>query len=79
MKMLKNFCKILEKVSNCKEFENDNDDEYNEEGNLYGDFYINGECLILDIVVNNLGKIIQEYFVNDDDGFKKEYEVFGIY
>lgn len=79
MKMLENFCKILEKVSNCKEFENDNDDEYNEEGNLYGDFYINGECLILDIVVNNLGKIIQEYFVNDDDGFKKEYEVFGIY
>lgn len=79
MKMLENFCKILEKVSNCKEFENDNDDENNEEGNLYGDFYINGECLILDIVVNNLGKIIQEYFVNDDDGFKKEYEVFGIY
>lgn len=79
MKMLENFCKILEKVSNCKEFENDNDDEYNEEGNLYGDFYINGECLILDIVVDNLGEIIQEYFVNDDDGFKKEYEVCGIY
>lgn len=34
MKMLENFCKILEKVSNCKEFENDNDDKNNEEGNL---------------------------------------------
>lgn len=79
MKMLENLCKVLEKVSKSKEFEDDNDDEINEEGNLYGDFYINGECLILDIVVNNLGKIIQEYFVNDDDGFKKEYEVFGVY
>uniref|UniRef100_A0A8W8NZK0 protein-tyrosine-phosphatase n=1 Tax=Magallana gigas TaxID=29159 RepID=A0A8W8NZK0_MAGGI len=64
----------IEKVSNCKEFENDNDDENNEEGNSHGDLHINGECLIPDIAVNNLGTIIQEYSDNDDDGFKKEYE-----
>lgn len=58
MKMLEIWCKVLEKESNCKEFEDDNDDENNEEGNLYEDFYINGECLILDIVVDNLGEII---------------------
>lgn len=79
MKMSENPCKISEKVSNCKEFENDNDDEYNEEGNSHGDLHINGERLIPDIAVNNLGKIIQEYSANDDDGFKKEYEVFGTY
>lgn len=79
MKMSENPCKISEKVSNCKEFENDNDDENNEEGNSHGDLHINGECLIPDIAVNNLGTIIQEYSDNDDDGFKKEYEVCGTY
>ncbi|XP_065941951.1 receptor-type tyrosine-protein phosphatase epsilon [Magallana gigas] len=82
MKMSENPCKISEKVSNCKEFENDNDDENNEEGISHGDLHINGERLIPDIAVNNLGTIIQEYSDNDDDGFKKEYETLfyeGIY
>lgn len=79
MKMSENPCKISEKVSNCKEFENDNDDKNNEEGISHGDLHINGERLIPDIAVNNLGTIIQEYSANDDDGFKKEYEVWGTY
>lgn len=79
MKMSENPCKVSEKVSKSKEFEDDNDDETNEEGNSHGDLHINGERLIPDIAVNNLGKIIQEYSANDDDGFKKEYEVFGAY
>lgn len=79
MKMSENPCKISEKVSNCKESENNSDDEYNEEGNSHGDLHINGERLIPDNAVNNLGKIIQEYSANDDDGFKKEYEVLGTY
>lgn len=47
--------------------------------NSHGDLHINGERLIPDIAVNILGKIIQEYSANDDDGFKKEYEVCGTY
>uniref|UniRef100_K1R799 Leukocyte common antigen n=1 Tax=Magallana gigas TaxID=29159 RepID=K1R799_MAGGI len=70
-------CKVSEKESNRKEFEDDNDDENNEEGNSHEDLHINGERLIPDIAVDNLGEIIQEYSANDDDGFKKEYEVFG--
>lgn len=77
MKMSEIRCKVSEKESNRKEFEDDNDDENNEEGNSHEDLHINGERLIPDIAVDNLGEIIQEYSAYDDDGFKKEYEVFG--
>lgn len=79
MEMSENPCKLSEQVSKSKEFEDDNDDENNEEGNSHVDLHINGIHLIPDIAVDNLGEIIQEYSANDDDGFNKEYEVFGIY
>lgn len=56
---------------------NDDDvdiDEKRHEENPYGDLYLN-EKPIPDIVVANLGNVIEENSKNEDDGFKKNYSV----
>lgn len=46
-----------------------------QEGYSCENLHINEENQIPDITVNNIGNVIQEYSDNDDEGFKKEYEV----
>lgn len=44
--------------------------------NPYGDIYLNTES-IKDIYIRNLRNVIMEKSKNENDGFKKEYEVCG--
>lgn len=74
-KVSENSCKISKKEHKSEEFDDDDVDEKKKQINSYGDFNINEESLIPDNVVNDLGKVVQEYSDNDDTGFKKEYEV----
>lgn len=67
--------KISEKVHYSKEFNDDDIDKNKQEAYSYGDIHIDGVRLIPDIDVKDIGNVIQEYSDNDDDGFKKEYEV----
>lgn len=75
-KVSENSCKISQKEHKSEEFDDDDVDEKKQQINSFGDFNINEESLNPDIVVNDLGKVVQEYSNNDDTGFKKEYEVF---
>lgn len=75
-KVSKNSCKISQMEHKSEEFDDDDVDEKKQQINSFGDFNINEESLNPDIVVNDLGKVVQEYSNNDDTGFKKEYEVF---